>query len=388
MKRLIARAEERVTRAHVLAVALALLPLTAAANALAIWADPALRWRLPLGHDFPAFWSAARLWWQGGIAAVYDLPAYEALQASVATRPGLLLWHYPPSFLLLILPLGLLPYAAAFWAFTLAGLAALLAALRGMLPDRLLWALALGAPVVAVNLNQGQNGLLTGAALVGALRAREAGRGWLAALLIAALMVKPQLAVLVPVALVASRDWRLIGQTALCSAGFALAATAVAGLDGWRLFLNNLPVLGFAMETGDLWPQSASLWAALRMAGIAASPAFALQAALALAAVALVWRTWRADLPGDLRLTLLLLASPMVSPYLFSYDLVPVLAAVLLLAARGLRDGFLEGERLCLALLWLLPGLSPALALATGVNIGVLIAPFGLWLVWRRRPLA
>src|SRR5690348_15095655 len=69
----------------------------------------------PIGYDFMAFWSAARLALAGRPEAVFDGATLAAIQhMAVPFLPNIWFpWHYPPTFLLTVAPLGLLPYPAA-----------------------------------------------------------------------------------------------------------------------------------------------------------------------------------------------------------------------------------------------------------------------------------
>src|SRR5579862_6309726 len=119
----------------------------------------------PIGADFMAFWSAARLALAGRPEAAFDGATIAAIQhAAVPFLPNIWFpWHYPPTFLLVVVPFGVLPYPAAFATFVL-GTAALWAALvRQILPDKRAWIVAAAAPAGLITLIDGQNALLTGA---------------------------------------------------------------------------------------------------------------------------------------------------------------------------------------------------------------------------------
>ncbi|MEZ5779238.1 MAG: glycosyltransferase family 87 protein [Paracoccaceae bacterium] len=386
-QRPLARIEAWLTRRRALIVALMLLPVTMAAEFAIIWSDPVLRWRFPLGHDFVAFWTAARLHAEGGLAAVYDLGRMAALQASVAVRPGLLLWHYPPVYLMLVLPLAALPFAGAWALFSAGGMTALALAARRLLPAPGLigWAALFGAPVIAVTLIQGQNGAWFAAILIGGFLARGHGRGWLAAALFALLMAKPHIAVLVPVALAAAGDWRLIGRTFAAMLALAGITTLILGPEAWQWFLTNTRMLRVPLGDRALLAQMPTAYAALLMVGAPVWAAVAAQGATAALAVAAVWRAWRRTTAGgDLPLAVLLMAALLVPPYAFRYDMVVTLAATLIVARQGVRTGFLPGEKLAVSVLWLGPALFPALALATGLQTGPLLLLLGLHTAFRR----
>src|SRR5437016_3090912 len=117
----------------------------------------------PIGYDFMAFWSAARLALAGRPEAAFDGATIAAIQhGAVPFLPNIWFpWHYPPIFLLVVMPLGLLPYPAALAAFVLATAAFWAALVRQILPDKRAWIVAAAAPAGLITLLDGQNALLT-----------------------------------------------------------------------------------------------------------------------------------------------------------------------------------------------------------------------------------
>src|SRR5438876_1262750 len=73
----------------------------------------------PLGYDFMAYWSAARLALEGHPEAAFDGAAIAAVQHQAVPFLATIWfpWHYPPIWLLVVTPLGLLPYPAAIIVF-------------------------------------------------------------------------------------------------------------------------------------------------------------------------------------------------------------------------------------------------------------------------------
>ena len=65
-----------------------------------------------------------------------DAALSAAQHAAIAFRPDISFpWHYPPPFLLAVLPLGLLPYPAALAAFVIGTSALYGALIRRTVPD-------------------------------------------------------------------------------------------------------------------------------------------------------------------------------------------------------------------------------------------------------------
>ena len=154
-----------------------------------------------LGGDFVDFWAGARFAFTGDAATVYDLDAFRAAirkVAGAAIEPYL--YSYPPSLMLLTLPLALLPFLAAFAVWTIGGGAVLFALLRPVLSKRNSFYALLAAPATFVNALFGQTGALSAAFLGGGLLLLHA-QPITAGILLGLLSYKPQLGILVPVAL-------------------------------------------------------------------------------------------------------------------------------------------------------------------------------------------
>ena len=166
-------------------------------------------WGRVLGTDFSSFWTAARLALGGRPGAAWGSAHTEAQHAAFPASAGFdgsnYAFFYPPPFLLLCLPLGLLPYGPALAAWLLATGAAQLAVLRVLLPRA--WPATLtmlACPATLLNAAHGQNGALSAALLGGATLWLER-RPRCAGLCLGALCFKPQLALLVVPALLTAR---------------------------------------------------------------------------------------------------------------------------------------------------------------------------------------
>ena len=204
----------------------------------------------PLGPDFLSFWAASRLALAGAPEQVYSMAAHAAAERAIfgGGPVDYAAFFYPPIFLLVCLPLALLPYLASLCAWLLATGYVYWRVCGAYLQDNRLLPLAFAAfPAVLVNVGHGQNGFLSGALLGGALLALDR-RPWVAGLLFGCLVFKPHLALLVPVALVARGAWRVILSAALCAAGLAAVSLAAFGTATWRGFFAVSPVAREALE--------------------------------------------------------------------------------------------------------------------------------------------
>ena len=112
--------------------------------------------------------------------------------------------------------------------------------------------------------------------------------------------------------------------------------------------------------------------------------ALAVQAAITLAMAALTWRAWARPGPYEGKLALLFAATPLATPYLFSYDL-PFLIIPLCWLVREHRSAALGNwERPLLLALYLSPLVTRSMALPAGLNPMPLVLLALVALIWRR----
>jgi hypothetical protein len=328
----------------------------------------------PGGWDFLTFWAASRLTLDGTPLAPYSWPAIE--EAAGRLAPHIVLpgpWFYPPNFLLLVRPLAWLSAPLAYALFVAVTSALFVFLIRRVLPMRhmLVWILAF--PGLWLNAAQGQNACLTASLVLAAFLSMEK-RPALAGVFIGLLSIKPHLAILFPVALACAGMWTAFAAAAVTAVLFTALSIGVFGLDIVPVFLHGLSEANGYIASGVLpWDQTASLFAALRMAHVAAGPAYVAQACEALIAMCAVAWVWRNAKSLEVRATALVAATFMMSPYIYNYDAVWLGVPLALIAARALRDGWLRGERAILFVAWLYPQMGDLLAKHFGMGLGPLV---------------
>lgn len=326
--------------------------------------------------DFTALWSFGRMMQDHPAAALYDDERLRAYQAALGMDPsGNYPFLYPPIFLLLVWPLGLLPVGPAFHAW----IACTMALFIGATSYRRLGfasVLLLLSPATVMGVVAGQNGFLSGALLLGGLRL-IGQRPWLGGLLIALLTFKPQLGLLVPVALAAAGAWRGIAATCMWVGVLAALSCLLFGMHIWADWLGSLP--GYSRDLED-WSAVLRLQptplANMRLAGTPLEVAQGVQAVLGCIMAVAVWRTWRTGISAQ-AIGTLVAATFVAAPYAFFYDMPMVTAAVLYLGAARVRDGTLGV--LDAALLVLVLCLPAAMAFTDhAISLPVVLA-FAVW---------
>jgi arabinofuranan 3-O-arabinosyltransferase len=332
----------------------------------------------PFGDDFINYWSGAFLAWHGRAPEIYNWNAFHAFELGVVGA-SLDFYHYsyPPTLLVLTAPLAALPYVPGLVAWLLAGWFAFYGALRIARPGKSVLLLALATPAVFINAVGGQNGTWTAALLGGGLSLLNR-RPIFAGILFGLLIYKPQLGLLLPVALLAGRHFRATIAAALTAALLVLASVLLFGADLWSAYFHNVTVLRqLILEDGTgVWHRMLSVFVFARRLGADVPTAYAAQAVVALAAVAVVALAWWRDIPAPAKNATLVLATCLATPYLQDYDLVVGAFVVVWLTELYPDSDMPKPAMIAAGLILLVPFVGSALAKLTGYEFGPLfIAP-------------
>lgn len=341
----------------------------------------------PRDIDFLSFWTAAQLALEGRPGAAYDPEAIRAAEAALIGARGeaYAAFMYPPTFLMLCLPLGLLGYGAAVLAWLAGTAAAWLVVARRFLPASAGIIGLLALPAAWNNVWHGQNGFLSAALLGGGGLLLER-RPFLAGLLLGCLSYKPQLGLLVAPALLAARRWAAVAGATVAVLVLAGASVLAFGWDSWAAFLRNSALTRLVLEN-ELYiaEKLQSPFAAVRVLGGGVALAYAVQAVASLVALAVVVAfCWR-RVGGVAETALVAAAAALASPYVFDYDLTLLALPMGWVLLRAEADGaFLPWERAVLAAAFLLALLARPLAMKAGLPVGPLVIAALLAVVARR----
>jgi hypothetical protein len=247
-----------------------------------------------------------------------------------------------------------------------------------------------GFSAVWITIAHGQNALLTAALAAGALILLER-RPVAAGILVGLLAIKPHLAVLFPLALLAVHAWRTLAAAALTATVFSVASLSILGWDVLPAFQQNLGVARLFVETGTLpWSKMPTVFAACRLAGIPVTAAYCMHALAALCAAGVIWRIWRRSASRPMRNAALMCGSLFASPYLFDYDLAWLAFPLAWQAREAMRDGWMPWERPVMVMIWATPALMIVAGSIAPIQIGPFVLGGLLWQIYRRasRPAA
>lgn len=333
----------------------------------------------PPGLDFLPLWTAGRMAWTDP-GRVYDFAAVTRAQAWLLPDFGFLRpYAYPPTALIVLAPLGALPFWAALPVWTGASFAVFAAAGARLAPGHTPLALGLMifSPAVVLAAMVGQTVLL--AAGLAALAVSELERRpRLAGLMLAlAAAVKPQAALLAPVALVACGAFETLAAAAVAGAALAAASIVLFGLARWPEWLASLGPFQSVIEgvpalmRGVIAPAGPA-----HALGLTGPAALAWRTGFALAGGLLVWRGFRASRDPAMRLAALGAGSLTAAPYAMHYDGVLLVIPAVALALRLEAPGWLRA----LAAL-------AAVCEVTTPDVGFLaVAAFAALACWELRP--
>jgi alpha-1,2-mannosyltransferase len=199
-------------------------------------------------NDFTFYYAAAQLGLAHGWSGLYDLRLQQEQLNAIGSRidiAELARYISPPPLAWLVVPLSLLPYriAYAFWSAFL--LVALTLTWRLASPGRgrvrvLYLVAAVGWLPVVYGLHLGQPALLVAAGVAGCYALLLRDRPLAAGACLGVLVLKPQLAFLVPAALLVAGRWRAFSAAAVVVAVLAVISAVALGPDGVATYLQRL----------------------------------------------------------------------------------------------------------------------------------------------------
>lgn len=329
----------------------------------------------PLGDDFVNYWSGAWLAWHDRSGEIYNWAAFHVFQ-QVLVGPALQLYHYgyPPVLLVLTAPLAAIPYVPALGLWLASSWYAFYRALR-LTGFEHAMLLSLATPALFINAIGGQNGAWTAALLGGGLALFDR-RPALAGVLFGMLIYKPHLGIMLPVALVAGRNWRTVAVAAVTAGALVGLSVLLFGWDAWGGFLNTTSIMRhlFLEDGSGVWHRMLSVFVFGRRLGLGVEAAYALQAASTIIVAGVVARAWWTKVRPELRNSLVVLGTCLATPYLLDYDF--VVATFVVVWLIPVRDQLQISSRLLQILqgaILAVPLFTAAFGKLTGYSIGPVV---------------
>jgi hypothetical protein len=339
--------------------------------------------------DFTNLWGGGRLALQGHVEYLFFTDAYRAALRD-AVSPLLLdqEWSYPPSMLLIGVPLAAFPILPAyiFWNMATFYFLFIIAGWLGFsLPLKMLATLA---PSVILNVILGQNGALTTSLLLGGLLLAPT-RPVTAGILLGLLTIKPHIGVLVPFCLLASGNWRAILSASVTTIALVVTTAGFFGWEAWHLFFSQtVPLMRSIMEAP--YPQgyhsnAMTFFVMARALGANVIFAYLVQATATVGSIATAVWLWKGHVASshEIRVVITGMLALCATPYGYTYDAIPLSLAILAILSKDLVSPLL------LATGWIYPVINHIITknyLPLGVLMPASISAAMLFALWRQKP--
>ena len=345
------------------------------------------------GHDFIHFYVLGEIARDRAALQLYDIDAQSARNDRLVPEyPVRYLPIHAPQVALFFAPLATIPYLTALTIWLVASIvlyATCCWLVASTLPNLkpYAWVVALCSvafPGFYGLMAAGQTSAWALLWITLAYLALRRDRHFLSGLFFGAIAYKPTLGIVLPFALLYARDWRMM-------AGAAVSA-AMQFAVGWEYF-GTTAILEYVANlrngVDQLDKLEAQPWQMHSLRALFAntlpwpSVAWALQIVTSVLVVAVAVRAWRSTAPLAVRYALLLIATVLVSPHVYTYELVILVPAYLVTAALAVE------RQAARRLLWpalyaavLLPGLS-VFAESTYIQWSVLANTWLMLVLWK-----
>ena len=216
-------------------------------------------------NDFTFYYAAARLGLANGWSHLYDLKLQQQQLDAIGSRitvAQLARFVSPPPLAWLVTPLTLLPYRLAYWIWSAVLVAALVLVWQLAAPGRgrarvLFLVAAIGWLPVIYGLQLGQPALLVAAAVAACYALLRRDQDWAAGAVLGVMVLKPQLALLVPIALLVTGRWRAFVASAIVIGVLAAASAIALGPQG---IADYRGILSFATTVPENQAQTLAGW--------------------------------------------------------------------------------------------------------------------------------
>ncbi len=298
------------------------------------------------GTDFLQFYVGGSFVREGRLQDFYDVRAqYARAQAIVPdSRDTLYMPIQSPQTALAFAPVSALPYGVAVgvWLTVIALLYLTACWLIGrrceaLRPYRMeVIAGAVAFPGLFSTVLHGQTSAVALLAVTAALIALGRDRRIAAGLALGCLLFKPHWLAATIAVFVVAREWRVVAgalASAVAQFGVTYAAAGAAAMNGYWTILLSVQRIGDLLEPrpGD------SLKSFFKVFVPSGPAALVLYVAASCGVLAITARVWRSDARFELRASAVVIATILISPHAFAYDLI-LLAPVYLLLANWLAE--------------------------------------------------
>lgn len=337
------------------------------------------------GRDFVNFWQYGMAAWEQLPEKFYDPYWYNA-RLDLLT-PGQdypdQLWSYPPHFMLIMAPFGLLSYNVALAIFTFVGLFIWWRIAAKPFVNGSANLALFTSPFLVICLVSGQLSLFVAAIFVWLYRNLDA-RPVLSGLLIALLTVKPHLGILIPLFLILTQRWKVFASAAVASVVFIALSLVVHGIEVWQAYFElglkyQAQILNGSTTLVDGLMPTALM--NMVVAGTGSSLAIFIHVIFALGALCWFCIVVLKIKDHFIQFAALLAATYILSPYMMAYDFIILIWVMIMLAYR---KPFGQFQKMTFRLIVFLPVISVLMAQMAIPGSAIIPVLLAFW-IWKCR---
>ena len=302
--------------------------------------------------DFPAFYTAGRIIRDGNVHRLYDFGLQAQVQQAILLpfgwtfAGGLLPYNYPPFFAPIFVPLSFLSLTWAFHVWSIISIVLILTSARLLLNlqekrssrDFVTAVLIVFAffPVYR-GLYNGQTNALILIALTLTYLALKRNRGYLAGVLLALGLIKPQLVIFIAAMLLYHRRWRTVFAFSVTGGVLLIISWMMVGIDGLISYVDLVRHMSNWNALAGIYPatmpnlrgtvyrfgQFYHTWSGTELSPIVLGGIILILSVIVLAFMFRAWKgTWNSTSPEfDRQFGQTVLGTLLVSPHLNGHDL-------------------------------------------------------------------
>ncbi len=312
-----------------------------------------------VGRDFLHSWIAVNLAGEGKYNDIYNPELLVSHSPDEVKKTGVAFnFAYPPQTLVLLQPLSNFNYITSLVLWSI--FSVLCYVLSSLVFQRKFSnvVFVLVAPTTFLNISMGQNGLFTAALLISGIMLLD-NKPRLSGVLFGILTIKPHLGILIPVALIVGGYKKSFLWAVISTVFIFILSLLIFGVEVWEAWINNSPWV-YAKNfiesgTGVALFMQPSPFMSIRLLFNDIEMAWSIQVLSAIFSSVCVLYTFKNSKCLELKASVLITATYLVSPYIHSYDMAALSMVIIWQIRKGFENGFMYGEKTLLMVAWLTP---------------------------------
>lgn len=310
------------------------------------------------GGDFSVFYIAGLMVSDERYDTLYQADSFAAAREKIFSPldGGKLFFNYPPTAFLLFLPMSKLPYIPAYSLWIILMLTGTALTVYAFTRSKLLTAAALMSPAFLWCIITGQIGFLTTIIMGSGLYMLTKGHKMTAGMLLGLLIIKPHVALALPICLIATKQWRTIFGGIISSVTLTLISLLLFGPEAWTALTTQLSnnVTGHLSAHGDIAERIPTLFVTMMRLTDNETISTSIHALGAIIAIVATAYIWRRSYDTTARLITLFITPALITPYYFDYDLTGLGLVFAVLMMQASTNNPKTSELIALAGIWVI----------------------------------